>query len=133
MPFSLSLGERLGFNADNDRSFRRRQRLLDRFSKSGADFGCYLEPIDDNGDIVLDAPIELEIVGEPNDLPVDAGTDEAPFQHFCEKILEFPFLTTDNRSENKKAGILRDGQNTIDDLFAHVWAVIGRRQMGQYP
>ena len=102
----------------DERSFAERQRLFHRFGQSRPDFGLALEPVDHDFDVVLDAAIEFHIVGQTDDTAIDAGADEAAFEHVFEEVLVFAFLAADYRRQHEETAALLHCQNAGDDLFA---------------
>ena len=88
--------------------------------KARPDLRLVLQAVDDDLDIVLDAAVELEVVGQAHNLPVHARPDEAALEHVFEKILVLTFLSTNHRREHQKPGPLGQGQNPRDDLLARL-------------
>ena len=100
-------------------ALRQRQRLLDRFGQPrAARFGIVLQAIDDDLDVVLDAAVELQVVGQPHDLAIDAGADEAALEHVREEVLVLALLAADDRGEDQEARALRQGEDAGEDLLA---------------
>ena len=116
---SLTLPARL-FHRDDERAFGQRQRLLDRLGQARTHAGIVLQAIDDNLDVVLDPAIELQIVGEPDHLAIDAGADEAALEHVGEQILVFALLAAHHRGEDKKARAFGQGEDARQDLLARL-------------
>src|SRR5262249_7838848 len=79
-----------------------------------------LEPVDNNFDVVLDATVELEVVGQADDLAIDASADEAALEHVLEEVLVFAFLAAHHRRQHKEARPLRQRHDASDDLLARL-------------
>ncbi len=69
------------FNSDDDVAFRQVHRLLDGFRQTRPHLAVDLQAIDDDCDIVLDAAIEVQVVGQAHDLAIDASAQIAALQH----------------------------------------------------
>ena len=105
---------------DDERAFAQRQRLLDGLRQARANVRLVLEAVDDDLDVVLDAAVELQVVGEPDDLAIDAGADEAALEHVGEQVLVFALLAADDRGQDQEARAFRQGQDAGDDLLARL-------------
>src|SRR5206468_2235730 len=79
-----------------------------------------LEAVDDDLDEVLDAAVELEVVGEPHYLTVHPGADEAALEHVFKKVFVFSFLPPDDGGQDEEACAGRQGLDAGDDLFARL-------------
>src|SRR6266498_1959202 len=82
----LTPPEDLFLDGDDERALGQSQRLLDGFRKARPHLRIVLEPVDDNFNVVLDATIELEVIGQADDLAIDASADEAALEHVLEKV-----------------------------------------------
>ena len=86
----------------------------------GRTFGVVLQPVDDDLDVVLDLPVELQVVGQAHDLAVDPGADEAALEHVGEEVLVLALLAADDRGQDQEARARRQGQDAGDDLLARL-------------
>ena len=86
----------------------------------GRTSGIDLQAIDDDLDVVLDPAIELQVVGQADDLAIDAGADEAALEHVGEEVLVFALLAADHRSEDEEARAFRQGEDAAEDLLARL-------------
>ena len=77
-----------------------------------------LQPVDDDLDGVLDALVELQVVGQLHELAVDAGADVAALHHVGEEVLELALLAANHRGEHQKPRALRQREDAADDLLA---------------
>ncbi len=107
-----------GFDGNDQVPFGERQRLFDRLRQPRPLLGVGLQPVDDDLDVVLDAPVELQVVGQPHDLAVDAGADEAALEHVGEEVLVLALLSADDRGQHEEPRPLRQGEDAADDLLA---------------
>src|SRR5262245_38929198 len=76
------------FHGNDERSFSERQRLFDGFGQPSAKRtflsrslvpgprSVFLQAVDDDGDVVLDAAVQFEVVGESDQGAVDASPYE---------------------------------------------------------
>ena len=98
-----------------------RERLLDRLGqRAAAPFGVGLEPVDDDLDVVLDALVELQVVGQLHDLAIDAGADVAALHHVREEVLVLALLPADDRGEHQEPRPFRQREDAADDLLARL-------------
>src|SRR5205807_184777 len=84
----------------------------------GPDLRLVLEAVDDDGDVMFDSSIELQVLGQANHLIVHAGADKTALEHVLEQVLVFAFLAADDRGQDEETRSLRQGQNPGDDLLA---------------
>ena len=106
------------FDRDDQRAFAQGQGLLDGLGQARPDLRLDLQPVDDDLDVVLDAPVELQVVGQAHDLAIDAGADEAALEHVGEQVLVLALLAANDRSQDEEARALRQGQDAGEDLLA---------------
>jgi hypothetical protein len=66
---------------------------------------------------MLDALIQLQVVGQAHDLPIDAGAHEPALEHVLKEVLVLAFLSAHNRGQKQKTGSLGQRQDAGDDLF----------------
>ncbi len=110
----------LRFDGDDERAFAEGQGLLDGLRQARPHFRLELQPVDDDLDVVLDAAVELEVVGQPHDLAIDAGADEAALEHVLEEVLVLALLAAHHGRQDEEARPLRQGQDAGEDLFARL-------------
>src|SRR5262249_38243890 len=76
------------------------------------------EPVDHDLDLMFDLPLESQVVGQIDDLAVDAGPHEARSRELRKQVFIFPFLAAYDGSQNKKG---RPGRQFVqygsDDLL----------------
>ena len=75
------------------------------------------EPVDDDGDIVVYAAIQLRRLVQVIGLTVDTDTDETLLAGFREQVLELAFAPTHQRGENLDPRLLGPTQYAARDLF----------------
>ncbi len=109
----------LAFDGDDHRPLAELERRLDGFRNSRADVGgTGLQAVDHDLDVVLDLAVEFEPLAEREDLAVDPGPDVAGLGEILEQILVFPFLTANDRGENRVRGAVGELKNSPGDLLA---------------
>ena len=69
---------------------------------------------------MLDALVELEVVGQFHELAIDAGADVAALNHVGEEVFELPLLSADDRREHEESRAFGKGEDAADDLFARL-------------
>ena len=79
------------FDRDDQRVLAQGQGLLDGFRQPRPDLGVALQAVDDDFDVVLDPAIELQVVGQTNDLPVDAARTKPRLSMSSNRSLYSPF------------------------------------------
>src|SRR5262249_28668427 len=109
-----------GFHRDDHRPFAERQRLLHGFGEAWSDLRVIFEAVDYDLDVMLDAPVEPEVVGQPDHLPVNAGTNESAAQHVLEQVLVLALLAAHHRRQNQEPRPLRKRHDSGDDLLARL-------------
>ena len=107
-------------HCNDQRPFAEGQRLFDGLREARPHFRLQLQPIDHHLDIVLDAAVELEVVGHPHDLAVHAGAEVAALEHLLEEILVLALLAAHHRGEDEEARLLRQGKDPGENLFARL-------------
>ena len=91
------------------------------------------QAIDDDLDVVPHLAVELQIVGELNDLAVDAGPHEALLQQVVEQVLVFALLAADDGRETANLRPCRQLHDAGDDLLARLGRDRPARTCGQCP
>ena len=107
-------------HGDDQRAFAEGQRLFDGLRQARPHFRLQLQPVDDHLDVVLDAAVELEVVGQAHDLAVHAGAEEAALEHVLEQVLVLALLAAHHRGEDEEARPLRQGEDAGEDLLARL-------------
>ena len=97
-------------------------RLLDRLGQPRRGSGAGLEPVDDDLDVVLDLAVELQVVGQPDDLAVDAGPQEARFSRSANRSLYSPFWPRTTGASTR---------NRVPSGRARMRAMICSRRLGR--
>ena len=108
---------------DDHRPLAELQRLLDGLgqppAQGGAAIRSHLQPVDHDLDVVLDLPVERQVVGQVDDLSVDPGPQISGAGELGEEVLVFPLLAADDRRQDQEAGpyghVFEDPR---DDLLA---------------
>lgn len=118
--FVLGLFFIAGLDRDDEVAFRESQGLLDGFRQAGADFRVHLQAIDHDGNVVFDPPVQFEIVGEPDDLAIDAGPQVAAFEHVLKEVLVFSLLPAHHGRQDQETRAGGQRENAIEDLFARL-------------
>ncbi len=103
---------------NNKRSFPQHKSLLDGFRQPRTHPCLILEPINDDGDMMLDLAVKLEVIGEADDLAVNTSADETAPKHVLEEVLVFPLLAANDRGEDEEARSRGQSHDAGDDLFA---------------
>ena len=94
---------RLFLDRDDQVPFCQRERLLDSLGNTNPEAAlfrsrfrvprsAFLQPVDDDLDVVLDAFVELQVVGQLHDPTIDASANVPLFHHVGEEILELALL-----------------------------------------
>jgi len=117
----IALGEHpgpwaAGLTHDLDHAVGRFQRGLDRVGEPAAVPGTYDQPIDDHGDVVVLALVQLGHVCQIIGFAVDADTHEALFAHRLEDVAKFTLAPTHQWREHLDLGALRPLEHEIGDL-----------------
>ena len=85
-------------------------------------FAGHLQPVDDHLDVVLDLPVEREVIGEVDDLAVDPGAQVAGAGQFGEEVLVFPLLAADDGGQDQEVGA---GGHIVEDPGDDLLAGLG--------
>ena len=119
----------LPLGRDDDRPLAELQRLLDRLGQPPALRGPQrrhrLEPVDDDLDVVLDLPVERQVVGQVDDLAVDPRPHVAGPGQLGEEVLVFPLLAADHRGQHQER---RPGGQLLEDPRDDLLAGLGRHR-----
>ncbi len=67
--------------------------------------------------MVLDAPVQLQVVGQSDHLAVHPRPHEAALEHVGEQVLVFPLLPPDHRRQHEEPRTLRQRQDAGENLF----------------
>ena len=69
---------------------------------------------------MLDAAVELQVVGQAHDLAIDPGADETALEHVREQVLVLALLAANDRGQDEEPRALRQGQDASQDLLARL-------------
>ncbi len=101
-------------------AFAERQGLLDRLGQAGPNAGSFFRRSMTISMLCLMRRSSLQVVGQPHDLAVDAGADEAALEHVGEEVLVLALLPADHRRQDQEARPFRQGEDAGDDLLARL-------------
>ena len=87
--------------------------------------GHSLEPVDDRLDLVLDLPVERQVVGQVDDLSVDPRPHIAGPGQLGEEVFIFPLLAADHRRQHQKR---RPGRHFLQHSRHDLLAGLGRHR-----
>ena len=91
---------RIRFHRDNQVAVAECQGLVHGLGQARTHLRLVFQTVDDDLDVMLDALVELQVVGEFDDLTVHAGADVTALPHVGEEILELALLAADDRRED---------------------------------
>ncbi len=94
-----------------------RQSCLHRVGEAPPDPLLGHEAVDDHFDRVGEVPIELQVLGEIVDLPIDPGSAESLPGQFGEQSLVLTLATSHDGRQDLETGALLQFQNLVDDLL----------------
>jgi hypothetical protein len=114
----LSSGFRL--DRDNQAALAECQGLVHSFRQARPDLGLALEPVDHDLDEMLDALVQLEVVGQAHEPAIHAGADETPPEHVLKKVFILTLLPAHHRGKHQEACAFGQGQDAGDNLFARL-------------
>src|SRR4029079_15145680 len=97
-------------------TFGKLERRLHGIVEATAILGAHDEPVNDDRDVVIHAPIELRRIRNLDELPVDDGAHESLLARGLEELAELAFASADERREDLQLGSFRPGEDGIRDL-----------------
>src|SRR5207249_2897347 len=95
-------------------------RLFDCLREARSHLWLILQAVDNDLDVVLDLAIELQIVGQLDNLAIDTRPQKTTAEHVLKEVLVLALLAAHDRGEDKKATPFRQGENARDDLVARL-------------
>jgi hypothetical protein len=102
---------------DDDDLVRKRQGGFERFRQPPLDARLDDQAIDDDVDVVVASPIELDVVVQGTELAVDAGLAEATLPQRLQFLLELALATADHRRQHVDARVGRIEHHQIEDAL----------------